>query len=100
MKIKISEKKRNKKAPKRSLNTRNKQRKKRHLSKSKRVGLCFPVGRLHRYLKQRYDKKHNVSPKSAIFMAAVLEYLTAEILELAGMVTKKFKLKLLEKQHK
>lgn len=52
-------------------------------SKSNRAGLQFPVGRMHTLLKKgRYADR--ISSGSSVYLAAVLEYLTAEILELAG----------------
>ena len=52
-------------------------------SKSSRAGLQFPVGRLHRLIKKgNYSER--VSSGTSVYLAAVLEYLTAEILELAG----------------
>ena len=52
-------------------------------SRSSRAGLQFPVGRMHTALKKgQYAKR--VGNGSAVYLAAVLEYLTAEILELAG----------------
>lgn len=52
-------------------------------SKSSRAGLQFPVGRLHRLLKKgRYANR--VGAGASVYLAAALEYLTAEILELAG----------------
>ncbi|CEM06742.1 unnamed protein product [Vitrella brassicaformis CCMP3155] len=48
-----------------------------------RAGLQFPVGRIAKYLKKgRYAKR--VAKGAPIYMAAVLEYLCAEVLELAG----------------
>ena len=48
-----------------------------------KAGLIFPVGRTARYLKQgRYCDRYGRG--AAVFMASVLEYLTCEILELAG----------------
>uniref|UniRef100_A0A8B9C1V4 Histone H2A n=1 Tax=Anser brachyrhynchus TaxID=132585 RepID=A0A8B9C1V4_9AVES len=52
-------------------------------TKSALAGLQFPVGRVYRLLK-RGGYADRVGPGSAIYLAAVLEYLTAEILELAG----------------
>ena len=52
-------------------------------SKSKRAGLLFPVGRINRLLRKgNYSKR--VGSGAPVYLAAVLEYLTAEILELAG----------------
>jgi histone H2A len=52
-------------------------------SRSFRAGLQFPVGRVHRHLRQgRYAQR--VGAGAPVYLAAVLEYLTAEILELAG----------------
>ncbi|CAF0753443.1 unnamed protein product [Didymodactylos carnosus] len=52
------------------------------VSHSKLAGLQFPVGRIHRLL--RKGNTNRIGRGSAVYMAAVLEYLTAEILELAG----------------
>eukprot|EP01066_Platyproteum_vivax_P011397 Platyproteum_vivax@DN5178_c0_g1_i1.p1 len=52
-------------------------------TRSAKAGLQFPVGRIARYLKQgRYAKR--VGAGAPVFLASVLEYLTAEVLELAG----------------
>ena len=52
-------------------------------SRSSKAGLQFPVGRVSRYLRQgRYAAR--VGAGAPVYMAAVLEYLCAEILELAG----------------
>ncbi|XP_022108863.1 late histone H2A.2.2-like [Acanthaster planci] len=52
-------------------------------SRSSRAGLQFPVGRVHRFLRKgKYA--HRIGSGAAVYMAAILEYLTAEILELAG----------------
>ena len=52
-------------------------------SRTVRAGLQFPVGRIHRYLRKGNFAKR-VGSGAAVYLAAVLEYLTAEILELAG----------------
>jgi histone H2A len=52
-------------------------------TRSSRAGLQFPVGRLHRFLREgRYGER--VGAGAPVFLAAVLEYLTVEVLELAG----------------
>ena len=52
-------------------------------SRSSRAGLQFPVGRIHRHLKAgSYGQR--VGAGAPVYLAAVLEYLAAEILELAG----------------
>jgi len=52
-------------------------------SRSSKAGLQFPVGRLSRYLRRGgYAKR--VGGGAPVYLAAVLEYLCAEILELAG----------------
>ena len=52
-------------------------------SRSARAGLQFPVGRVSRYLRKgRYASR--VGGGAPVYLAAVMEYLSAEILELAG----------------
>ena len=59
----------------------------------------FPVGRIHRYLKTCVPSRNRVSGKSAVFMAAVLEYLVAEVVELAGHAARDFKMKRISPRH-
>jgi histone H2A len=52
-------------------------------TRSQRAGLQFPVGRISRFLRKgRYAAR--VGAGAPVYLAAVLEYLAAEILELAG----------------
>ena len=52
-------------------------------TRSFRAGLQFPVGRVHRYLR-RGNYAARIGAGAPVYLAAVLEYLSAEILELAG----------------
>lgn len=67
--------------------------------RSKRAGLQFPVGRIHRYLKTNSYSGGRVGASAAIYCAAILEYLTAEVLELAGNVAKDNKVKRITPRH-
>ena len=52
-------------------------------SKSSRAGLQFPVGRITRLLKKG-NYAERVGAGAPVYLAAVMEYLAAEVLELAG----------------
>ncbi|XP_063062100.1 histone H2A-like [Engraulis encrasicolus] len=53
-------------------------------TRSSRAGLQFPVGRVHRLLRKGNYYGERVGAGAPVYLAAVLEYLTAEILELTG----------------
>lgn len=73
--------------------------KKQAQSKSQKAGLQFPVGRIHRFLKGRVHSHNRVGSTAAVYAGAVLEYLTAEILELAGNASKDFKVRRIAPRH-
>lgn len=73
--------------------------KKRPLSRSVRSGLHFPVGRIHRFLKQRVAMRNRVGASAAVYTSAILEYITAEVLELAGLISTKQKYKRITPRH-
>ncbi|CAF2116154.1 BnaC08g42930D [Brassica napus] len=53
------------------------------VSRSSKAGLQFPVGRIARFLKAgKYADR--VGSGAPVYLAAVLEYLAAEVLEVAG----------------
>ncbi|GFR32904.1 histone H2A [Trichonephila clavata] len=52
-------------------------------TRSSRAGLQFPVGRIHRLLRKG-NYAERVGAGAPVYLAAVLEYLAAEVLELAG----------------
>merc|ERR1711959_215093 len=65
---------------------------KKKITRAQKAGLQFPVGRVHRFIKQRAASGGRVGGTSA-------EYLTAEVLELAGNASKDLKVKRINPRH-
>ncbi len=66
--------------------------KKKGSSKSTRAGLQFPVGRVRRLARERTNNMR-MGDNAVVYATAVLEYLSAEVLETAGNVAKDHKQK-------
>ena len=56
-------------------------------TRSARAELTFPVGRIGRYLKQG-NYSNRTSAVAAVYMAAVLEFVCAEVMEIAANAAK------------
>ncbi|GBC09449.1 hypothetical protein RclHR1_08880002 [Rhizophagus clarus] len=52
-------------------------------SRTSKAGLQFPVGRIHRFLRKG-NYASRIGTSAPVYLAAVIEYLVAEVLELAG----------------
>lgn len=65
------------------MSSRGVKKRQKSISKSQRANVTFPVGRMRRFLKMGTHRLR-IGIGSPVYMAAVIEYLTAEVLELAG----------------
>ena len=67
-------------------------------SRYSKAGLQFPVGRVHRHMKLgRYASR--IGAGAPVYLAAVLEYMAAEVLELAGNACRDNKKKRVTPRH-
>ena len=72
--------------------------KKKSQSKSARAGLTFPVARIGRHLRNlRLAKRYGAG--GPVYLTAVLEYMAAEVLELAGNACRDNKKKRVTPRH-
>jgi len=67
-------------------------------SRSGRAGLQFPVGRIDRLMKTG-NYAERIGAGAPVYLAAIMEYLTAEILELAGNAARDNKKKRINPRH-
>lgn len=67
-------------------------------SQSSRAGLQFPVGRVGRYLRKGMYAGR-IGAGAPVYLSAVLEYLTAEIVELAGNAARNMNRKSITPRH-
>lgn len=51
-------------------------------SRSVRAGLQFPVGRIHRYLREGCAER--IGELAPVYLAAVMQFVTAQVMEVAG----------------
>eukprot|EP00898_Chlorokybus_atmophyticus_P004008 jgi/Chlat1/4608/Chrsp290S00320 len=80
-------------------------RRRRPVRRQQKAGLIFPVGRIARYLKEPVDppplvpKVDRLGSGAPVFLAAVLEYLAAEVLDLAGDAAKQHGKNIIQPRH-
>jgi len=68
-------------------------------SRSVRAGLLFPVGRIHRLCRKEVPGFSRMGKFAPVYLTAVLEYLTAEVLEQAGIISKMLQYDRVTPQH-
>ena len=67
-------------------------------SRSERADIILPVSRLHRHLKKAQIAKR-ISAAAPVYCGGALEYLVAELLELAGNIAKENNKKRINPRH-
>ncbi|KAF8259557.1 histone-fold-containing protein, partial [Lactarius quietus] len=61
-----------------------------------KAGLQFPISRIHEH---RTQKNRRIGAKATVYIAAILAYLPAEVLELAGIASKDLRIKCITPWH-
>merc|ERR1712139_343663 len=70
------------------------------VSKSTKAGIKFPVARMTRYLRvQKQSGVKRVGATAGVFLAAAMEYVVAEIMNMAGENGKELKVKRIMPKH-
>nr|CCC91713.1 putative histone H2A [Trypanosoma congolense IL3000] len=69
------------------------------MTRAARADLNFPVGRIHSRLKDGLNRRQRCGASAAIYCAALLEYLTSEVIELAGAAAKAQKTERIKPRH-
>uniref|UniRef100_A0A914GU24 Histone H2A n=1 Tax=Globodera rostochiensis TaxID=31243 RepID=A0A914GU24_GLORO len=69
------------------------------VSRHRRAGILFPVSRVHRKLRSMRAGHGRVAATASVYATAVVEYITAEVIQLAGCVAKDNKRKRVTPRH-
>ena len=76
-----------------------KEAKRKFVSKTTRAGLQINVIRVFKQMKTHSSGSRKVHPNAAVYMAGILEYLVAEVLELAGNAANDLRKKMVTPRH-
>ena len=76
-----------------------KEAKRKFVSKTTRAGLQINVIRVFKQMKTHSSGSRKVHPNAAVYMAGILEYLVAEVLELAGNAANDLRKKTVTPRH-